>query len=55
MQEKTIWHDGTDWIIRRQEPDYWYCAIDRDEWDPGVPRGMTVADVALLFDVVLPA
>jgi hypothetical protein len=54
MLEKTIWHDGKDWIIRRDGEAYSYCEMDSEEWRSGVPPGMTDHDAALLFDGILP-
>jgi hypothetical protein len=46
--ERTVWHDGMDWSVRKDGVLYWYRPIDADEWTPGVPPGMDELDIELL-------
>jgi hypothetical protein len=54
MLEKTIWHDGVDWVIKQDWDGYFYRPVDSYQWLAGVPPGMTILDAALLFGAILP-
>jgi len=53
VREKTVYHDGRDWAIEKHEGGYWCLPLDTDEWQEGLPPGMTVDDLNLLFAVEL--
>jgi hypothetical protein len=46
---KTVYHDGRDWVIEKREGRYWCVPLDADEWQEGLPSGMTVEDLNMLF------
>jgi hypothetical protein len=46
-----VFHDGRDWAIEKREGGYWCLPLNVDEWQKGLPAGMTVADL----DLFLPA
>ncbi len=49
MSARTIYHDGRDWVIEQRGDDYWCWPLDSDEWQKGMPSGMTQEDLNLLF------
>jgi hypothetical protein len=51
---RTVWHEGKDWMIRRDGEESSFREIDSDGWSIGLPLGMTLDDAALLFDGDLP-
>lgn len=53
VREKIVYHDGRDWTIAKDEGDYWCLPLDTDEWQKGLPPGMTVDDLNMLFAVEL--
>ena len=52
---RMVWHEGKDWIIRRDGEEYSFRELDSEGWSLGVPLGMTLDDAALLLDGALPA
>jgi hypothetical protein len=44
-----VWHDGMDWLIRKDCEGYRTAALDSDTWISGPPLGMTEEDLDLLF------
>lgn len=44
-----IWHDGMDWLIRKDCDGYWTARLDGETWTSGPPPGMTEEDLNLLF------
>ncbi len=49
IYSKTIYHDGRDWIIEKWGERYWSFPLDGQEWIQGLPPGLTVEDVSLMF------
>lgn len=49
VREKMVYHDGRDWAIEKYDGDYWCLPLDTDEWQKGLPPGMTVDDLNMLF------
>jgi hypothetical protein len=47
-----IWHDGMDWLIRKDCDGYRTAALDGETWTSGPPPGMTEEDLVLLFPLV---
>jgi hypothetical protein len=54
LLERMVWHEGKDWMIRRDGEEYSFREIDSDAWNCGVPIGMTIDDAALLFSGAVP-
>jgi len=44
-----IYHDGRDWAIEKREDRYWFLPLDANEWRVGLPPGITVDDLDMLF------
>jgi hypothetical protein len=44
-----VWHDGMDWLIRKDCDGYRTADLDSDTWTWGPPPGMTEEDLNLLF------
>lgn len=44
-----IWHDGMDWLIRKECDGYRTAGLDSDTWTSGPPPGMTEEDLNLWF------
>ena len=46
---KLIYHDGRDWIVELRGEEYWSFALDEENWQQGVPSGMTSEDMRGMF------
>lgn len=44
-----IYHDGRDWIIERRGEEYWSFALEEEQWQRGLPAGMTNEDICMVF------
>ena len=44
-----IWHDGMDWLIRKDCDGYRTARLDGETWTSDPPPGMTEEDLNLLF------
>lgn len=45
LTSKTIYHDGKDWLIAKWGEFYWSYPFDGEEWEQGLPAGLTNEDV----------
>jgi hypothetical protein len=45
IRTKIIYHDGRDWIVERRGEEYWSFALDEEQWQRGLPSGMTSDDI----------
>ena len=50
---KTVYQDRCDWIIEKWGERYWSFRLDGEEWTQGLPPGLTVEDVSLMFHNLL--
>jgi hypothetical protein len=44
-----VYHEGQGWAIEKREGGYWCLPLDADAWQKGLPAGMSVADLDMLF------
>ena len=49
IYSKTIYHDGRDWVIEKWGEGYWSFRLDGEEWTQGLPPGLAIEDVSLMF------
>ena len=46
-----VWADGEEWIVKKQYREYFYRIVNSpDEWKPGIPSGLVLADIEALFN-----
>lgn len=40
-----IYHDGRDWMVELRGEQYWSLALDEEDWQHGLPSGLTPEDI----------